>query len=355
MPAQKWPKIRVGVCLGTPRIRARARRTYPVEWDAVYANRLETGSPHPIGAAIIGNVERVLLGKESGIRLCLAALLANGHILIEDVPGVGKTVLARSLAISIGASFKRIQFTPDLLPGDVTGVQIYNPESRAFEFRPGPVMSQVLLADEINRATPKTQSALLESMDERRVTLDGVTYPLPAPFLVLATQNPVEFEGTFPLPESQLDRFLISLRLGYPDREDELRMLDRQEDPHPIDTLDPVSSVEDLRALQEDCQHIYVDDLVRRYIVDVVEATRNHPEIHLGASPRATIALFRLGQAWALIAGRDYVLPDDVKAVAGAALRHRLIAATYAEGPEAMDGLIAQLLQRVPVPGNHGK
>ena len=284
----------------------------------------------------------------------MAALLANGHVLIEDVPGVGKTVLARSLATSVGATFTRIQFTPDLLPGDVTGVQIYNQQSREFEFRPGPIMTQVLLADEINRATPKTQSALLESMDERRFTVDGVPYALPDPFIVLATQNPVEFEGTFPLPESQLDRFLISLRLGYPDRRHELDMLAAQERMHPVDELKPVASVADLRELQERRKTVFVDDLVRDYILNVVESTRSHPEIHLGASPRATIALFLMAQSWALIHGRDFVSPDDVKAVAGAVLRHRIVPIGHVEGLSSLDRFMETLMFRTPVPGNRG-
>lgn len=308
----------------------------------------------PTAGAILGNVERVLLGKTEEIKRCLAALLANGHVLIEDVPGVGKTVLARSLATSVGATFTRIQFTPDLLPGDVTGVQIYNQQTREFEFRPGPIMTQVLLADEINRATPKTQSALLESMDERRFTVDGVPYALPDPFIVLATQNPVEFEGTFPLPESQLDRFLISLRLGYPDRRHELDMLAAQERMHPIDELKPVASVTDLRELQERRKTVFVDDLVRDYILNVVESTRSHPEIHLGASPRATIALFLMAQSWALIHSQDFVTPDDVKAVAGAVLRHRIVPIGHVEGLSSLDRFMETLMYRTPVPGNRG-
>jgi MoxR-like ATPase len=309
---------------------------------------------HPVANRIVSNIELVLLGKTDQLLLCLAALVADGHVLIEDVPGVGKTVLARALAISIGADFKRIQFTPDLLPGDVIGTQIYNSESRHFEFRPGPIVTQVLLADEINRASPKTQSALLESMDERQFTVDGVPYGLPRPFLVLATQNPVEFEGTFPLPESQLDRFLVSLQLGYPQRSEELRMLVTQERAHPLETLIAVSSVDELLSLQQDRREIYVDDLVREYILDLVESTRRHQEIRLGASPRATLALFQTAQAWALLQGRGFVLPDDVKAVAGAVLRHRVVPAGHVDGISGMDRFLSALADRVPVPGNRG-
>jgi MoxR-like ATPase len=256
--------------------------------------------------------------------------------------------------VSIGATFTRIQFTPDLLPGDVTGVQVYNSETRQFEFRPGPVMTQVLLADEINRATPKTQSALLESMDERRVTVDGVPHELPRPFIVLATQNPIEFEGTFPLPESQLDRFLVSLPLGYPDRRHELQMLSTQERGHPLDTLAAVTTVQAVEDLQEARQDIYVDSLVRDYILDLVEATRGHENIQLGASPRATIALYGMAQSWALMHERSYVLPDDVKAVAPAVLRHRLIPSGRLLEQGSVNRLVSSLLDRLPVPGNRG-
>lgn len=309
---------------------------------------------HQLATSLVGNVERVLLGKTAVIRLCVAALLSDGHVLIEDVPGVGKTLLARSLALSLGATFKRIQFTPDLLPGDVTGVQIYNQETRAFEYRPGPVMTQILLADEINRATPKAQSALLESMDERQVTLDGVTHRLPEPFTVLATQNPIEFEGTFPLPESQLDRFMISVQLGYPDRAHEMAMISLQEQSHPIDDLKPVATPEDLLALRRQKAGVYVDSLIRQYILNLVEATRAHPELRLGASPRATLALFHMAQAWALLEDRDYAIPDDVKAVAPAALRHRLLPVGHFEATGHVDQLIDTMLQRVQVPGNRG-
>lgn len=309
---------------------------------------------HPVTDAIRANVELILLGKTVAVELCLAALVAGGHVLIEDVPGVGKTVLARALAISVGADFKRIQFTPDLLPGDVTGIQIYNQDTRQFEFRPGPIMTQVLLADEINRATPKTQSALLESMDERQVTLDGVTRSLPVPFMVLATQNPIEFEGTFPLPESQLDRFLISLSLGYPTRQYELAMLAQQEVAHPIDSLRPVATISDLLQLQRDRRAVTVDRSVRDYIIDLVQTTRSSAEIQLGGSPRASIALFQMAQAWALIHGRTFVLPDDVKAVAGAVLRHRIVPANRLNGHGDVDRLTSRLLTQLAVPGNRG-
>jgi len=300
--------------------------------------------------AILDNVDRILVGKRTVAELALAALLANGHILLEDVPGVGKTALARALAVSVGAAFTRVQFTPDLLPGDVTGTGVYNPDTRQFEFRPGPIMTQLLLADEINRATPKTQSALLEAMDERRVTVDGVTHTLPPPFVVLATQNPLEFEGTFPLPESQLDRFLISLTIGYPSREAERLMLTVQERSHPLSDLRPVCDVNELIALQDQVLDVYVDDLVRDYILDLVDTTRHHADVHLGASPRATLALYRMAQARALVSQRDYVLPDDVKAVAVAVLRHRVVT----EDGMSSNKFVRGILDRLPVPANRG-
>ncbi|HZS93784.1 MAG TPA: AAA family ATPase [Chloroflexota bacterium] len=307
-------------------------------------------SSDALTGAILDNVGRVLAGKRAVAELALSALLANGHILLEDVPGVGKTALARALAISTGATFTRVQFTPDLLPGDVTGTGVYNPDTRQFEFRPGPIVTQVLLADEINRATPKTQSALLEAMDERKVTVDGVTHLLPAPFLVLATQNPLEFEGTFPLPESQLDRFLISLTIGYPTREAERTMLSVQERSHPLDTLMPVCAVADLLDLQTRVLDVYVDPVVREYILDLVETTRHHGNVHLGASPRATLGLFRMSQARALLAGRDYTLPDDVKAVAIAVLRHRIVT----EDEASPVRFVRSILDHLPVPANRG-
>jgi MoxR-like ATPase len=262
---------------------------------------------------LLTNVEKVILGKRPQLELTLVAYLAEGHILLEDVPGVAKTMLARALAKSVGCTFKRIQCTPDLLPTDVTGVSVFNPKTTEFEFRPGPVFAQTVLADEINRATPRTQSALLEAMAERRVTVDGQTYSLKPPFLVLATQNPIDHEGTFPLPEAQLDRFLVRLSLGYPAPEEESRMLQRLQHAHPIDDLGPVLSAAEVLACQEAVRDIYLDDKVRTYLLRLVQATREHDDVLLGGSPRASIALFRTAQCLAALAGRPFVLPDDVK------------------------------------------
>jgi MoxR-like ATPase len=280
------------------------------------------------GDKVVANVEHVIVGKHHEVRLALVALLCRGHLLIEDVPGTGKTVLAKAIARSLGCSFRRIQFTPDLLPSDVTGLSIYNQKTQEFEFRPGPIMSQVVLADEINRATPKTQSSLLECMEERQATIDGVTHTMPDPFLVIATQNPIEYEGTFALPEAQLDRFMLRIRLGYPQPIEEIVILDEQKRTHPLEELGEVLSVEGLRGLQDAVREIYVDSTVADYIVRVVGATRTHPDVYLGASPRGSIALYRAGQALAGLLGRDYVIPDDVKALAEAALAHRLIIKT---------------------------
>jgi len=279
------------------------------------------------GDKVLANVERVIVGKHHEVRLALVALLCRGHLLIEDVPGTGKTVLAKAIARSLGCSFRRIQFTPDLLPSDVTGLSIYQ-KTQEFEFRPGPIMSQVVLADEINRATPKTQSSLLECMEERQATIDGVTHQMPDPFLVIATQNPIEYEGTFALPEAQLDRFMLRIRLGYPQPIEEIVILDEQKRTHPLEELDEVLGVEELRGLQEAVREVYVDSTVADYIVRIVNATRTHPDVYLGASPRGSIALYRAGQALAGLLGRDYVIPDDVKALAEAALAHRLIIKT---------------------------
>ncbi|MFN2298082.1 MAG: AAA family ATPase [Anaerolineales bacterium] len=274
---------------------------------------------------VVKNVERVIVGKRNSIELLMVALLCEGHVLIEDVPGTGKTMLARSIAASLGGCFRRLQCTPDLLPNDVTGVSVYNQKNTQFEFRPGPVFVNVLLADEINRATPRTQSALLEAMQEQQVTVDGQTHPLPRPFLVLATQNPIEYEGTFPLPEAQLDRFLIRLTLGYPSAADEKILLEKVRREHPILHLQQVAKCEQLLELQKQVWEIHLDDTLRDYIVRLVGRTRSHPDLALGGSPRASLSLFKTAQALAGIQGRDHVLPDDIKRMLPAVLSHRLV------------------------------
>jgi MoxR-like ATPase len=298
------------------------------------------------------SIEKVIVGKRATVELAVASLLCQGHLLIEDVPGVGKTMLARSIARSLGCSFSRIQFTPDMLPSDVTGVSIYNQESKKFEFRAGPVMAQIVLADEINRATPKTQAALLEAMQEKQVTVDGTTHILPNPFMVLATQNPIEYEGTFPLPEAQLDRFLLRVRLGYPTPADEVAVLERQQFRHPFDELDQQVSVEDLTAAQDSVKAIYADKAIKQYIVELVNHTRAHAEAYLGASPRGSLSLYRASQARAAMQGRDFVLPDDVKALAVPALAHRVILNPAARLRDVTaDDVVQEILNNLPVPG----
>lgn len=274
---------------------------------------------------VIANVEKVIVGKRQQVLLSLVSYFCEGHLLMEDVPGVAKTMLARALARSIGCTFKRLQCTPDLLPTDVTGASIFNQKTGDFEFRAGPIFAQIVLTDEINRTTPRTQSALLEAMAERRVTVDGQTYNLKPPFMVLATQNPIDHEGTFPLPEAQLDRFLIRISLGYPSQEEEGRMLERLQHGHPIDDLSPVVTAAEIVSCQQAVREVFMDDKVRQYLLDIVQATRRHEDVHLGGSPRASIALFRTGQALAAVSGRDFVLPDDIKRMAPAVLGHRLI------------------------------
>jgi MoxR-like ATPase len=301
--------------------------------------------------AIVNNIEQVMVGKRDKVELAIIALISQGHVLLEDIPGVGKTMLARSLAKSLGCSFKRIQFTPDMLPSDIIGVSIYNQKTNNFEFHPGPVMAQVVLADEINRGTPKLQSALLECMEERQITIDGVTHEMPNPFHILATQSPVEYEGTFPLPETQLDRFLMRISLGYPSVSDEIIIMDRQRYHHPIESLQAVATSADVEMLQGAVKDVYVDDLIKQYIADLVGASRNHPAILIGASPRASLALYRTTQAKALISGRDYVLPDDVKALAESVLAHRMIVRwTDSSHDKSGRDIVAQILETVSVP-----
>ena len=302
------------------------------------------------GDRVVANVERVIVGKHHEVQLALVALLCRGHLLIEDVPGTGKTVLAKALAKSLGSSFRRIQFTPDLLPADLIGTLVFNPKTQEFVARRGPIFAHIVLADEINRATPKTQSALLECMEERQATIDGISHQMPDPFLVIATQNPIEYEGTFALPEAQLDRFMLRLRMGYPTQTEEIVILDEQKRVHPLDALETVCPVEELREMQAAVREIYVDPSVAEYIVRLVNATRTHPDIYLGASPRGSIALYRAGQARAALLGRDYVIPDDVKTLAGPALAHRIIIKTSSSIREVdADTVVRELLDSVPV------
>ncbi len=300
---------------------------------------------------VVGNVERVIVGKAEPVAFSLIAVICRGHVLIEDVPGVGKTVLTKAIARSIGCTFKRIQFTPDLLPSDVTGVSIYNQKTGNFEFRSGPIMAQIVLADEVNRATPKTQSALLEAMEEAQVTVDGATYRLPEPFMVMATQNPIEYEGTFPLPEAQLDRFMMNIKLGYPRPGDEVNILDSHQHHHPLEDLAQIMTAEELVQIQQQVRAIHVDASIREYIVAISNATRNHQHIYLGASPRGSLALFRAAQALAAMRGRSYVIPDDIKLLAKPTLAHRIILTPAARVRSITSvAVLDEILQSVPVP-----
>ena len=306
-----------------------------------------------VSERIAKSVGQVILGKSSEIRLSILGMLCRGHILLEDIPGVGKTMMAKSLARAVGCAFNRIQFTPDMLPSDITGVSIFNPKTREFEFRPGPIMAQIVLADEINRATPKTQSALLEAMEEGQMTVDGVTYRLSNPFLIMATQNPIEYEGTFPLPEAQLDRFLIRIQMGYPQPQDELNILASQQYQHPIQNLQQVVALKELLAVQQLIKDVYVAKEVQQYIVNLITASRRHGDVYLGSSPRGSLALFRTAQARAAMSGRDFVIPDDVKALAEVTLAHRIIVGPAARLKNITSRAIVQdILQSTPVPGS---
>jgi MoxR-like ATPase len=328
--------------------------------DYPQETRRITDNKHPravnivqdVADRIVQSVGQVILGKRNEVRLTVLGLLSQGHILIEDIPGVGKTMMAKALSRSIGCTFSRIQFTPDMLPSDVTGVSLFNQKTREFEFRAGPIMAQIVLADEINRATPKTQAALLEAMEEKQITVDGTTYKLDEPFLILATQNPIEYEGTFPLPEAQLDRFLLRIQLGYPSPAEELTVLSAQQYQHPINNMYQVVSVQELLAAQQAIREIYVADDIKRYIIDLVNATRQHPDVYLGSSPRGSLALFHTSQARAAMAGRDYVIPDDVKALAEVTLAHRIIVGPAARIKDISSRTIVQdILATTPIPG----
>ncbi|MGD9099377.1 MAG: MoxR family ATPase [Anaerolineae bacterium] len=304
-----------------------------------------------IASRVRENIQKIIIGKNDVIDLALVAVLCEGHVLLEDVPGTGKTTLAKALSVSLGCTFRRIQFTPDLLPSDVTGIYYFNQKSQEFEFRPGPLMSQVVLADEINRATPRTQSALLEAMQERQITVDIETKPLPRPFLVLATQNPIELEGTFPLPEAQVDRFLMRLSIGYPQEKEENDILLRFEREDPLETLEAVVGPEDIVGMQRQVRAVKVEESVREYVVKVARATRDHDEVDLGASPRGTMALYHTSQAWAALRGREFVLPDDVKFLAPHVLTHRIhISPQTRLRGRRPEEVVAEIVNTVPVP-----
>ncbi len=309
-------------------------------------------SVESVATRLVNNVEKVIVGKREAVELAAISLLCRGHLLIEDVPGTGKTVLAKAIAKSIGCAFRRIQFTPDMLPSDVTGVSLFNQKTREFEFREGPIFAQIVLADEINRATPKTQAALLEAMEERQVTVDGVTRSLASPFLVLATQNPIEYEGTFPLPEAQLDRFMLRVHLGYPDGQQEMTIMDSQQYRHPLEEIGQVVEVQELMEAQEAVKAVYVDEKIKTYIIELVSATRKHADVYLGASPRGSLVLYRTAQARAAMSLRDYVLPDDIKYLAPSCLAHRMIVSPSARIKDiTADAVINDILKSIPVPG----
>jgi len=313
---------------------------------------MDQSTAQDVASRIIENIQKVIVGKRREVEIAVIALLSQGHVLVEDVPGVGKTMLGKSLAKSIDCLFKRIQLTPDMLPSDITGVSVFNQQTREFEFRPGPILGQIVLADEINRATPKTQSAMLEAMEERQVTVDGITHKLDRPFMVIATENPIEYEGVFPLPEAQLDRFMVRVQLGYPSFDDEVSIMDSQRVHHPIENLGSVATADEVTAAQEVVKEVFVDDQIRRYIVSLVHATRTHDDAALGASPRASLGMFRACQALALVRGRDYVLPDDVKELAVPVMGHRIIVTPAARMKRVeRSSIVEQALERVAVPG----
>ncbi len=306
--------------------------------------------------SLVHNIEEVIIGKRRAVQLVVLGLICEGHVLIEDVPGVGKTMLARSLARSLDCSFNRIQCTPDMLPSDITGVEIYDQSTSKFKFLPGPILNQIVLADEINRATPKTQSALLEAMQERQVTVSGVTHPIPKPFMVLATQNPIEYEGTFPLPEAQLDRFMVKVSIGYPGVTEEMSVIANQQITHPIDSIKAVTNTKEILEVQEQIKQVFIAESIKKYIVEIAQETRSADSVYLGASPRGSLALARASQAWAAMYGRSFVIPDDVKLLAEATLGHRVILSSSARLQEMRTGdLIREILRSVPVPGGDYK